>query len=441
MLLFVRVWAIAHIIHLVSATGSRLDSPWNVLVVGSACALLVRPTSGPLLLTMLVAQVADYVAEMPESPDHWALILLVNLALLITMAVRRSWSLDALESALPAARVILLVVYSSAAISKYNTSFLDPVTSCANAIAGTASMGLADPFTDNNPAIAVVALAFETSIPILLAFPATRRHGVRVGMLFHFMLSASPAFAVVDFTATLFALFLLFLGPDDLDALFSGIRRVAGKSSIVRDASRRPPVTAALAFAMFGLSGYASARLAGALVYLGSEIYLLTLLIAALATWRQLRPDRRRIGRVAWVQVPVLVLALAWAMNPYLGLRTTGVFTMFSSVRTEGTAPNHLFLPSLRLTSWQDEMVAIESSNDPVLDDADENHLAVPLMTLRRMATDDPDLTVTGVLDGERVAFGPAAGETALEPLPWWEYKLLLFRPVAAVGTPFCSNS
>ena len=98
MLLFIRMWALAHVIHLVSATGSRLDTPWNILVVGAALALIVRPRSGPLLATMLLAQVADYLWEMPESPDHWALILLVNLALLVTMVVRRSWALEALEA-------------------------------------------------------------------------------------------------------------------------------------------------------------------------------------------------------------------------------------------------------------------------------------------------------------------------------------------------------
>lgn len=440
MLLFIRMWALAHVIHLVSATGSRLDTPWNILVVGAALALIVRPRSGPLLATMLLAQVADYLWEMPESPDHWALILLVNLALLVTMLVRRSWTLEALEGALPAARVILLIVYSSAAISKYNTSFLDPVTSCANAIANAASMGAARPFSDT-PILGFVALAIETSVPILLAIPATRRHGVRVALMFHFALSASPAFAVVDFTATLFALFLLFLSQEDLARMFGAITRLTSKSAVVRDASRRPPITALIAFVAFGLSGYFSARLAAALTYIGSEIYLLVLVIAALATWRHTQRARRRIGRVAWIHVPVLALALLWALNPYLGLRTTGVFTMFSSIRTEGSEPNHLFIPSFRLTDWQDQMVSIDSSSDNVLDGAAENHLAVPLMTLRKLATDDPTLTVSGLLAGQPVTFGPDAGQTELAPLNWWEYHALAFRPVAPDGIEFCSNS
>lgn len=86
-------------------------------------------------------------------------------------------------------------------------------------------------------------------------------------------------------------------------------------------------------------------------------------------------------------------------------------------------------------------MVSLESSSDEVLDGAAENHLAVPLMTLRKMATDDPTLTVNGVLAGQPVTFGPDAGQTELAPLNLWEYHALAFRPVAPDGIEFCSNS
>ena len=438
-LLFVRMWALAHIIHLVSATGSALDTPFNVAVVVAAFALLLRPGSGTWLLVLAVAQLVDMVVEMPFSPDHWMLMAFANLAILVTMAVRRSTGLAALETAFPALRVVVLVAYSAAAISKWNGNFVDSVMSCAGAIAGAASFGA----TNNlgfGMFFVVVVLACETSIPVLLSIPATRRHGVRLGLAFHFTLSMSPAFAVVDFTSTLYALFLLFLPYDDVSGVLDRIQRVAARSAVVRDARRAPLVTAALGFVVVGLLGWVTHRGAAAVVLLLAEIYLLSVLVAVLLGWRASR-GTRPFGRLLWVQVPVVVLTVLWAAQPYLGLRTTGVFTMFSGLRTEGTAPNHLFLPSTHLTGWQDDFVVIESSNADALETAEGGELGVPLLALQRMAMDDPDLVVRGQLHGKDVTFGPGDGQRAFEPLPWWQYKFLHFRPVVVGDTPFCSVS
>lgn len=437
-LLFMRMWAIAHVIHLVAANTSALHTPWSIATVGLAVAVVLRP-SGRLFVAMMVAQGVDYVAEMPGSPDHWAFILLVNIAILLTMLVKRSVARDAVAAAFPGVRTITLVVYGFAALSKYNTHFLDPITSCANAIAGRASYGLSAPIQDTL-LLPVASLLMETSVPLLLALPFTRRHWVRAAMLFHFTLSMSPAFSVVDFTSALFAVFVLFLSDQEVDRVLGVFRGVAAKSAIARDARRKPAVTALLAFAVFGFIGQASPGAATALVFVAAQLYLLALLLAALWTWR--RPaGRRSLGRPMLVHVPVLVLAVLWALNPYLGLRTTGVFTMFSGVQTEGGRANHLVLPTAHLTSWQDNLVTVEGSNDPVLEGSTKYDLAIPLLALRRMAQNDPGLTVTGTLDGRPVDLGPNEGQVHLEPLPYWQYKLLHYRPIPIGDTPFCSIS
>ncbi|MET1059909.1 MAG: hypothetical protein ABWX84_09940 [Nocardioides sp.] len=437
--LFVRMWAIAHLIHLASANGSRLDTPWNITVVVAALVLLLRPTSGTWFVVLAVAQLADLVAEMPYSPDHWMLMAFANLTILVTMVFRRSVALPTIASAFPALRLLVLVCYSAAALAKYNANFLDPVTSCATAIAGAASLGVTTEL-GIGPFWVFSVLACETSIPLLLAFPRTRRHGVRLALAFHFMLSASPAFAVVDFTATLFALFMLFLADAEIDRVLDRVRRMGARSAVVRDARRKPWVTAALALVVIGFLGYVSGRASGALVLLGSEVYLLALLVAVLLTWRS-GSERRAFGRLAWFQVPVIVLALLWAASPYLGSRTTAVFTMFSGIRTEGTAPNHLFLPTVHLTDWQDDFVVIETSNDPALASAEDGRAGVPLLALRELATDNPDLVVVGTLHGERVTFGSGDGQRHLEPVTGWQAKFLHFRPVAVSDRAFCSVS
>lgn len=437
--LFVRMWALAHVIHLSAANTGRLDTPWNIAVVVSALVLLRFPTRGPVFVVMAVAQLVDMVVEMPYSPDHWMLIAGVNLAFLVTMALRRSWDLPTLRSAFPAARVIVLVAYSAAALSKYNSSFIDPVKSCATAIAGTASFGLT---THLNAGVlyAAITLLCETSIPVLLMIPATRRHGVRLGLAFHFMLSASPAFAVVDFTAALFALFLLFLSDQEVGAILDRVSSVAARSAIARDLRRWPVPAMVVGLLAAGFSGYLSPRIAAGITLVPTELYLLAILLVALWTWPKRFP-RRAFGRLVAAQVVVAVLVGCWAASPYVGLRTTGVFTMFSGIRTEGAAPNHLFIPSIRVTDWQDDLVVIDSSNDAEINTAGGREIGIPLMALRRRATAFPDLVVKGRLDGRPVEYGPGAGQTHLEPLPWWQAKLLLFRPVAVGDQPFCSMS
>ena len=46
-------------------------------------------------------------------------------------------------------------------------------------------------------------------------------------------------------------------------------------------------------------------------------------------------------------------------MNPYLGLRTAGTFSMFSNLRTEGKVSNHLLLSKnpIKIWNYQEDIV------------------------------------------------------------------------------------
>lgn len=438
-LLFVRMWAVAHVLHLVIADRNALDTVWSVAVVALAMVVLLRPDSGRVFAAMMVAQLVEYAVEMPFSPDHWALVSLVNVAVLLTLLVSRSTGLRDLEQAFPAARAILLVAYGAAALSKWNTTFLDPVTSCANAIARVVSFGLVGPLGDSY-LLNIGATATETLVFLLLAVPATRSWGVMLGLAFHFSLSASPLIVVGDFTSTVYALFFLFLRPDVTGRVLDLTTGWAARSRVVRDARRRPPLTAALSFLVLVFGGYLVTSVALASLYVFQQFYFVALLLATALVLRESRGGSS-LGRVRLYHLPVLALAVFWALNPYLGLRTTGSFTMFSNLRTESPDPNHMFMPSWRLTDWQDDMVTLEASNDDELSAGADNDMALPLVALRRMAMDDPDLEVTGLLHGRTVTWGPDDGQAALEPLPWWEHKFFLFRPVTTDGRAFCSQS
>lgn len=437
-LAFVRMWAIAHLAHLAIANRQALDTPPSLIAFAAAFVLLVRPARGRWLLTLLVAQLADMVWEMPLSPDHWMLVGFVNLAILLSMARRRSTGIEALEAALPAARWLVLIAYSAAAISKYNTTFLDAAQSCATAMASASTFGLSEKL--DGPQWFLMTVAVETAIPLLLVIPRTRRHGVRIGLLFHLMLTISPAVAVEDFSSTLYALFFLFLTDDDAGRLLDRLRDVGDRSSIARDARRFPWVFAGAGFAVLGLLGHVSGQVSVGFVIVVSAVYLVAVTGAGVATWRE-PGGSRRIGTPGLLLAPVLVALLVWAAGPYAGFRTTGAFTMFSSIRTEGEVGNHLFLPTYRLVDWQSDLVVIRESNDPAMASGEDGRLGIPLLGLRRMAMADPGLVVTGDLHGRQVTFGPGEGQVELAPLSWWEEKFLLFRPVPVDGTPYCTVS
>lgn len=440
-LLFVRMWAIAHILHILVAERSAIDTVSGSAVVALALGVLLRPASGRLFVAMLATQLVDHAVEMPFSPDHWALVALVNLAILLTMLVDRSTSTVSLAKAFPTARVILLIAYGAAAVSKWNATFLDPVTSCANAIAGIITYGLAEPLA-NSHLVNYGVIITESLIFLLLVIPRTRTWGVLLGLAFHFSLSASPVIVVGDYTSTVYALFFLFLPPQVAGRALDRTSSWARRSAVVRDAGRRPPVTAVLAFVVLGYGGHVLGSAPVATLYVLEQFYFVPLLAATVLSAHEHRSPASggplRLGQVPWLHVPILLLTLAWVLNPYLGLRTTGTNTMFSNLRTESPDPNHLFMPSWRLTDWQDDMVTLVSSTDAELQAGADNDLAVPLVALRRIAMDRPGFEVIGILHGETVSFGPEEGQTELEPLPEWQYRLFLLRPVATTDAPFC---
>lgn len=437
-LLFLRMWAVAHLLHVLIYNDYALASPAALISVVAALGLLLRPADGRLFLVMALGQLADYLVESPFSPDHWALVALGNLAILATMVVRRSIDTESMTRALPALRVILLVGYGAAALAKWNFTFLDPIASCANALASVASYGQLPALT-GSLLVTYGSLAAETAVFVFLLLPWTRWCGVMLGLCFHFLLSASPAIEVEDYTSTVFALFILFLHPETVSRMLDTITTWSSRSAIARDARRVPWLTVAAAFLVLGLGGHLSESLPGAIGYVGAQIYFLVIIASAALAVRQRRTNGT-IGDLRLAHLPVVGLAIFWALNPYLGLRTTGVNSMFSNLRTE-VAANHVFMPTVKLGSWQDDVVALTSSNDPVLQSGADHKLSVPLIALRRMATDSPDLVVTGILDGEEVEFGPGEGQERLAPLPTWQHKFILMRPVASDAHPFCSIS
>ena len=454
---FAFLWAAGICIHLWNQPSVALASPWRWFTLAAAASVLWRPRSTARLAVLAGAQIAQVGAELPLVADHWLLAALVNAFVLIAwVRVRRrdgSVCPDAMLSELaPPARVVLLVCYSASALAKYNSTFLDPASSCADFLLRTATPWWAG--TEHSPVagLAVVgALAVESSVPLLLAWPRSRRAGVLVGVVFHLLLGYWPDVAVFDFSALLFALFFLFAPAGTTARLSTEWARMRQRGSpLARIAASRSAQAAVLVMAT--LAGRASLhpgeeQIAGRSRILLFATYGGVVLVMTLATVAGRRTTSAAVPGGATFHIrstahlSVIGLAAAIVACQYTGLRTQGTFTMFSNIRTEGGTTNHLFLPRIALFRYQDDLVRIVESSHPRLQRlADEGQL-LPWVEFRRNVRAVPEVGVTYERDGRRVSVSRASEDRALvAPLPFLERKTLTFRSVPAGGPPRCIN-
>jgi hypothetical protein len=142
--------------------------------------------------------------------------------------------------------------------------------------------------------------------------------------------------------------------------------------------------------------------------------------------------------RPLWI-FPVLVLVNGAC--PYLDLKTTTAFSMFSNLRTEDGHNNHLFLPRLPLFGYQDDLVEVLQANDPRLAGLARSGDLLPWFEFRRIASSTRLGTVIRCRrNGEELMLSrddeSAAGREAFTPHPWWMGKFLVFRPIRPFGEP-----
>ena len=131
---FVVVWALANLVHHANGTRGPLDLI-SILNVLAALWALAAPQSAGRLCLLAGSQVLDAVWHLPFSPDHQLLAAFVNILILHRwLRERPSDSADVVKAVAGGARVVLLIVYAAAALSKYNESFVDPPPACGSGV-------------------------------------------------------------------------------------------------------------------------------------------------------------------------------------------------------------------------------------------------------------------------------------------------------------------
>lgn len=144
---------------------------------------------------------------------------------------------------------------------------------------------------------------------------------------------------------------------------------------------------------------------------------------------------------------PIMLLLLG--MTPYLGLRTTGNFSMFSNVRVEGPTSNHILLGDnpIKIWGYQEDRVRIIDIDEQAAkighhyDPLGGN--SIPVVEFRKMVTMWKE-------SGNEIAMtyeyqsGPVTTQDIANDANWdsagrnWETFWLDFRPVQESGPNMC---
>jgi hypothetical protein len=140
----------------------------------------------------------------------------------------------------------------------------------------------------------------------------------------------------------------------------------------------------------------------------------------------------------AW-HLALLVVVFASGLTPYLGLRTTTNFTMFSNLRTEGQVANHLLFPQVYLTDHQLDLVEIVESSSRRLQLVQAKGARMPWWELRYRIWEEPEASVTFRRKGEEVVVERGGDHPLFQDPPGFlERRLLAFRPVDAGDLSTC---
>ena len=466
--------AVASLTHMVSF-------PWWLgLVSGQALLaatllLLFFPQVPAVLFGFLAASLVYWFGRLPAVPNHILFEMLVHLTLvatLLTAAASVAWrsrrrSVDGaaplptvasltFEQARPLIIVELVVMYLYTVIHKLNDDFLNPAVSCAVSMhheLAAVVPGVPDGEWTWWPTI-LGTLAIELAIPLLFLSRRTRTAGLLLGLVFHHFLALHPHGGIYSFSGLLFALYALLL-PDDV------LRKIGGRWLAVPLGGRVVAMLAVVggfAATVFlqlsayrGGGGFMAANAIGYYAWLPLALLIASVYAVALLSARSQsdaadatsagKQAAARVARPWWPLWVFPVLVLVNGACPYLDLKTTTAFSMFSNLRTEDGHNNHLFLPRLPLFGYQDDLVEVVQANDPRLAGLARSGDLLPWFEFRRIAsTTRPNTVIRCRRNGDELRLSrdddSAVSREAFTPHPWWMAKLLVFRPIRPFGEP-----
>jgi hypothetical protein len=130
-----------------------------------------------------------------------------------------------------------------------------------------------------------------------------------------------------------------------------------------------------------------------------------------------------------WLCVGLVVLN---GLAPVLGIKTRNSWQMYSNLRLEADASNHLVLPrSLDLLGHLSDPVTVEQLSVPALARGWGLPVTLPWYSVHNALHAYPEASITYVRDGQRHVVRRAADVPELvRRSPWWERKVVWYRPL-----------
>jgi hypothetical protein len=459
---FTALWCGATLLHQLYQ-GRLLVVDATAPLTFAALFAVARPGDFSRFTLLLGVQLATVLWELPRVSNHWLLMGVTSVGLLIVLlpalrSLRRGDELETTcEAALGPVRIQIILVYAWATFHKLNTGFFDPDLSCGvdhyTRLADSLGFLPGGPWT-RMPAI-IGTLAIEAALPLLIAFRSTRWAALPIGWAFHLVLGWNGYW---DFSSVAFAYYATclpswaFAGYDLARARHGWF--AAATSALARIGRSRLflPVAMTALVACLGVTWLLDAggphtalavNRAGRFVWLTLWLALGAALATSLLAGHALRTASPEPA-FPWWRRPALWIAPAIVLtngfSPYLGLKTESSFAMFSNLRVEGSSWNHVLMPrGLRVFDYADEVVRLRRSSDPYLENLARHGFGLVALELRSHLASRPDAAVTYVRR-HLVTEAARAGDDPFlrEPVHPLERKLILFRPVPPIGENAC---
>jgi len=365
-------------------------------------------------------------------------------------------TLDDLRSALGLA---LPVLYAWTCFHKLNVDYLAPETSsgarlCDQVLTRMRIGSFSPPLTESLHTLAIHGtLVVEGVLAVALLVPRTRHFAVALALGFHLLTAAA---GVEDFSAAVMGLLPIYLPDALLDRVRVHVEALLARTPLESAPLRRALEASCLASAATvlvarpwwsdggatlvfepWLRGATFVSRAGAMLF---PLYALAAVALLAVARRDLGARGLASARVAPKGPAGVALALFLLLDgaaPYLGVKTLTSFNMFSDLRTEGGATNHLLIRRpLDLHGHQTDLVRVLRSDDAALATLARTVASIPWFEVRsyasrRIARGEGGFSLDYTRGGGVRSIARASDEPDLaRPDPWIVRKLVTFGPV-----------
>jgi hypothetical protein len=395
-----------------------------------------RLRNGVFLLFLLFA-IYSYGVQFPDLANHSNLSFFVFLLLLLpqvklTLLSREIEYHDIIKTL----RLCLVTLYFFTIFHKLNWDFINPTVSCANDKLRD-YLELIPPQWDSlyswaETLIPFLGLSTEAIIPMALIIPRFRNFGILFVIILHFVLAPM---GFTDFSSLALAMAWTFVQPHSSHELVWRHFQYLSALCLL--------IVFGLAPSRFPNRIETHEILEGAL-FAWAYIPFLYLYYRGHVDLSVLRLPKN----------PLLVIFVAlfffFGFNNYLGLRTSGTFSMFSNLVTEGDHSNHMLLGSNPFKIWgfQEDVVEIVAVTPAV--QGFYRHMPYPgqlipkvefvkiLEALKKWPWTDVRMKV--IYQGKTFATERAGKDPHFVfRAPWYQKKLMLFRAIQKQGPQKCS--